>query len=63
MMCVMPVGGVCMVEKYDAVRLGLSFSRLLMSLGLDYIRVVEPLYLGGLHSFQRHPAESGGLEA
>jgi hypothetical protein len=34
-----------------------------MSLGLGYIRVVESLYLGGLHSIQRHPAESGGLEA
>jgi hypothetical protein len=51
-----------MVEKYDMVRLGLSFSRLLMSLGPGYIRVVEPLYLGGLHRIQRHPAGSGGFE-
>jgi hypothetical protein len=52
-----------MVEKYDMVRLGLSFSRLLMSLGSGYIRIVEPLYLGGLHRIQRHPADSGRLEA
>jgi hypothetical protein len=34
-----------------------------MSLGLGYIRVVEPLLLGGLHRMQRHLADSGGLEA
>jgi hypothetical protein len=62
-LCVVSVGGVCRVEQYDLVRLGLSFSRLLMSLGLGYIRVVEPLLLGGLHRMQRHLADSGGLEA
>jgi hypothetical protein len=52
-----------MVGTYEVVRLGLSFSRLPMSLGSGYIRVVEPLYLVGLHRIQRHPADSGGLEA
>jgi hypothetical protein len=52
-----------MVEKHDMVRHGLLFSRMLMSLGPGYVRVVEPLCLGGLHRMQSHPADSGGLEA